>query len=187
MTAADVVDLVDSLQRAGIDVWLDGGWAVDAALERQTRSHDDLDLVVDLSSIELLQEVLGRHGYALAQGAPPKSFELVDAHGRQVDVHPVVYSEEGDGVYQMDNDERWHYPAAGFGGAGRVLGRQVRCLTPEVQVLCHSGYEPHRESFDDVWALSRRFGICVPDEYRRPRESYPIRKDCHATADSSRA
>jgi lincosamide nucleotidyltransferase A/C/D/E len=65
ITAADVVDLVDSLQRAGIDVWLDGGWAVDAALERQTRSHDDLDLVVDLRSVELLQEVLRSNGYPI--------------------------------------------------------------------------------------------------------------------------
>ena len=48
MTADDVVDLVDSLERAGVDVWLDGGWAVDAALARQTRAHDDLDVVVEL-------------------------------------------------------------------------------------------------------------------------------------------
>lgn len=175
MTADDVVDLVDSLERAGVDVWLDGGWAVDAALARQTRAQDDLDVVVELRHVELLQEVLRRSGYVLAHGAPPKSFELVDEDGRQIDVHPVVFSAEGEGIYRMDNDEDWAYPAGGFGGEGRVLGRRVRCLTPEVQMLCHSGYEAHRNSFDDVWALSRRFGIPVPDAYRGPRESYPPR------------
>lgn len=38
MTASRVVDLVDVLEAAGIDGWLDGGWAVDAALGEQTRT-----------------------------------------------------------------------------------------------------------------------------------------------------
>ena len=43
-------------------------------------------------------------------------------------------------------------------------------------MLCHSGYEPHLTSFDDVWVLSLQFGIAVPDEYRRPREAYAARE-----------
>ena len=43
---------------------------------------------------------------------------------------------------------------------------------PEAQMLCHTGYPPHLGSYDDVWALNRRFGIPVPDEYRGPRASY---------------
>lgn len=176
MSAADVVDLVGCLDDAGIAVWLDGGWAVDAALATQTRPHDDLDLVVELCDVGRLREVLGARGYALAAGGAPKSFELIDASGRQVDVHPVVLTDSGDGRYLMDDGEEWTYPAAGFSGEGRVLGRRVRCLTPEVQMLCHTGYEPHLGSFDDVWALHRRFGIPVPQEYRRPRGSYAPRE-----------
>ncbi len=37
---------------------------------------------------------------------------------------------------------------------GLVLGRRVRCLTPEAQMLCHTGYPPHLGSYDDVWALT---------------------------------
>lgn len=37
MEAAIVVDLYRELTRAGIAVWVDGGWAIDAALGRQTR------------------------------------------------------------------------------------------------------------------------------------------------------
>jgi lincosamide nucleotidyltransferase A/C/D/E len=76
----------------------------------------------------------------------------------------------------MDSGDEWIYPAAGFTGTGRVLDRYVRCLTPEVQILCHSGYKPHRGSYDDVWALSRRFGIPVPEEYRRAVKSYRPRE-----------
>lgn len=172
MTAVDVVDLVSCLEDAGVDAWLDGGWGVDAATETQTRAHDDLDLVVELRNVARLQQLVAERGYTLVEGGAPKSFEMTDEEGRQIDVHPVVFSETGDGIYLMENDEEWCYPAAGFSGSGRVSDKRVRCLTPEVQMLCHTGYVPHRSSYDDVWALSRRFGIPVPEEYRGPRESY---------------
>jgi len=176
MSAADVVDLLDTIEAAGIDVWLDGGWAVDAALEIQTRPHDDLDLVVELRNVETLIDILQRRGYVLVRGSAPKSFELTDPDGRQVDVHPIALSDSGDGVYLMDDGREWIYPAAGFAGSGRVSDRDVRCLTAEVQILCHAGYEPHRASYDDVWALCSRFDFPVPNEYSRARESYPLRE-----------
>jgi len=177
MSAWDVVDLLDTIEAAGIDVWLDGGWAVDAALEIQTRPHDDLDLVVELGNVEALIDILQRRGYVLVRGSAPKSFEMTDPDGRQVDVHPIALSDSGGGAYLMDDGREWIYPAAGFAGSGRVSDRDVRCLTPEVQMLCHSGYEPHRSSYDDVRALSRRFGIPVPEAYRRRRQTYPLREE----------
>jgi lincosamide nucleotidyltransferase A/C/D/E len=175
MTAADLVELVDYLEGRGVDLWLDGGWGVDALLGEQRRAHDDLDVVVPLDQVPRLQEALGERGYLLVGGSPPASFEMTDDEGRQVDVHPVVFDERGDGVYQLREGGTWPYPAEGFAGVGSVLGRRVRCLTPEVQMLCHTGYPPHRTSFDDVTALGRRFGIPIPDAYRRSRELYPIR------------
>ena len=175
MTAHDVVDLLALLGDAGIQAWLDGGWAVDAALEAETRPHDDLDLVVALDDVERLQAALAGRGYVVARGEPPQSLELVDPEGRQIDVHPVTFTERGDGLYRMENGEDWLYAAEGFTGLGGILDTPVRCLTPEVQMLCHTDYPPHRGSFDDVWALSHRFGIPVPPSYRRPRESYRLR------------
>jgi hypothetical protein len=40
----EVVDVLERLDRAGVPVWLDGGWGVDALVGRQTRAHRDLDL-----------------------------------------------------------------------------------------------------------------------------------------------
>ena len=42
---------------------------------------------------------------------------------------------------------------------GRVLDRELRCLTPEVQVLCHAGYELGETDQHDLAALRARFGI----------------------------
>jgi lincosamide nucleotidyltransferase A/C/D/E len=175
MTAAMVVELLDVLDSAGIETWLDGGWAADAVLGVQRRAHDDVDLIARQSDVGALVSALATHGFEHVHGGAPKSFELVDEDGHQVDVHPILVTPSGDGRYLMEDGEDWVYPARGFTGVGVVAAREVRCLSPEIQMLCHGGYEPHRPSYDDVWALSSRFRIAVPPQYQAPRNSYPVR------------
>lgn len=163
MDAGEVERLLDLLEAAGIAVWLDGGWGVDALLERETREHDDLDLVAELADARRLTDVLERAGYEAVAGGAPKSFVLVDREGRQVDVHPVVMDESrGGGVYLMDDGREWVYPAEGFAGRGRVAGREVRCLSPEVQVLVHAGYDLTDKDYRELDLLHERFGVELP-------------------------
>jgi lincosamide nucleotidyltransferase A/C/D/E len=162
MEADEVVALLGALEEAGVQTWLDGGWGVDALLGRQTRPHDDLDLVVPLADVPTLRRVLAERGYRVAGGGAPMSIELLDAAGRQVDVHPVVFDDAGNGVYLMRTGEEWTYPAEGFTGAGAVLGRAVRCLSPETQILCHQGYELDEDDVDDLRALREAFGVELP-------------------------
>jgi lincosamide nucleotidyltransferase A/C/D/E len=169
MSADAVVALLDALEDCGVAVWLDGGWGVDALLGEQTRPHDDLDVIVALHDVPRLQETLQRLGYSLVRGRPPMSFEMTEGEGRQVDVHPVVFNDKGDGVYQME-DRQWAYPAEGFDGLGRVLGRRVCCLTPEVQVLCHAGYELDADDVRDLRALRERFQVELPETAQGPRQ-----------------
>jgi lincosamide nucleotidyltransferase A/C/D/E len=42
VTATDVAEIVEWLRTAGVEVWLDGGWGVDALIGEQTREHKDL-------------------------------------------------------------------------------------------------------------------------------------------------
>jgi lincosamide nucleotidyltransferase A/C/D/E len=160
MDAKTVLSVVDALRSQGIDVWLDGGWCIDALVGRQRREHDDLDVVVRLDQCDAIQAILGGRGYRWAGGGPPAAFYLVDPAGRQLDVHPVVFDAAGDGLYDTGDGELWPYPARGFAGRGRVLGREVRCLTPEVMMLCHSGgYVLDDVHVADVVALSEGFGL----------------------------
>ena len=46
ITAKDVIDLITLAESQGIEVFLDGGWGVDALLGEQTREHQDIDLFV---------------------------------------------------------------------------------------------------------------------------------------------
>jgi lincosamide nucleotidyltransferase A/C/D/E len=159
MAAADVVRLVHRFNSAGLTVWLDGGWGVDALVGRQTRDHDDLDLVVAWSDVPRLVAELARDEYEVAKGELPLAIVLLDLDGRQVDVHPVEFDEAGDGIYRMEDGRDWAYPARGFAGEGLVLARHaVRCLTPEVQVLCHAGYELGETDHHDLRLLRERFG-----------------------------
>jgi len=146
--------MLDRLDAAGLSVWVDGGWGIDAVAGRQTRPHDDLDLVAPLAEIPALERELAALGYERAGGAPPMSFESVDAAGRQVDVHPVAE----DGAYVTREGGIWHYPVDGFAGRGTIGGRAVHCLTAEAQVVCRSGYDPvdperHRRDLDLLQSL----------------------------------
>ena len=138
MSAEDAVATLDRLEGAGLSVWVDGGWAIDAVAGRETRPHDDLDLVVRLAEVPELERELAALGYERAGGEPPCSFESVDVDGRQVDSHPIA----DDGAYQLREGGVWHYPLAGLEGRGTIAGRPVRCLDVETQLLCHTGYRP---------------------------------------------
>jgi lincosamide nucleotidyltransferase A/C/D/E len=158
-----VVDLVEHLASRGILVWLDGGWAIDALLGRQRRPHDDLDLVAALEDVPRIGAALGELGYIRPDSGDPRVVVMLDDDGHQLDVHPVVFNRAGDGIYAMTTGGDWIYPRHGFSGSGRVLGRGVPCLTPEVMMLCHAtGYALDRVHQDDVVALSEGFGIPIP-------------------------
>jgi lincosamide nucleotidyltransferase A/C/D/E len=52
----EVVRLLDAFEAAKVKAWLDGGWGVDALLGRQRRTHDDLDLVVELKDVATVED-----------------------------------------------------------------------------------------------------------------------------------
>jgi lincosamide nucleotidyltransferase A/C/D/E len=52
MPAREVVRIFDLLEAQGLQVWLDGGWGVDALVGTQTRKHDDLDVAVVLAEAD---------------------------------------------------------------------------------------------------------------------------------------
>lgn len=168
MTSNEVTELLAWIDAGGIEVWLDGGWGVDALLQTQSRPHKDVDLIVARTGLDSLTRILREHGYRVKSGGRADNFVLADDVGREVDVHVVEFDEQGNGIYQMENGEHWVFPAEGFSGRGRVEGVEVRCLTPEVAVECHaSGYIPQEKDFADMEALERRFGVDLPPSLRR--------------------
>ncbi len=91
MTPEALVDLLQLFESAGIVVWLDGGWAVDALLGAQTRPHKDLDIILRLADLPQLREILGSRGFEIQQGGRESNFVLADHSGLEVDVHAIVF------------------------------------------------------------------------------------------------
>src|SRR5437879_1467332 len=61
----DVVDLYLALLHEGVQVWVDGGWGVDALLGRQTRPHKDFDAIVAFDDLPLVTAVLANRAFTL--------------------------------------------------------------------------------------------------------------------------
>jgi lincosamide nucleotidyltransferase A/C/D/E len=162
MTAAEAIDLLDRLEAAGVDVWVDGGWGIDALLGRQTRAHRDLDLVVRSEQLGTARAALSKAGLAHAHtevpGLPAR-LVLRDAGGRQVDLHPVEFDDAGDGRQNLGDGRTGIYPAEGLTGRGVIGSRNVRCLTAQTQLAHHSGYELPVHERQDVALLAAAFGF----------------------------
>jgi lincosamide nucleotidyltransferase A/C/D/E len=166
-TAADVRAFLDWMDALGIDVWIDGGWGVDACLGRQTRPHADLDIAIEERDTPRAVANLTARGFrpVARPDTSAWNFVLGDAAGRQVDFHVVVLDDNGDGVLGPPSNGA-RYPAAALVGTGTIDGRTVRCITPEWLVTFHTGYAVDADDWADVSALCERFGIPVPEDYR---------------------
>ena len=60
-----VLEVLRAVEARGLRVWLDGGWGVDALLGKQTRDHEDVDIVVELDKVDELARTLGSLGFEL--------------------------------------------------------------------------------------------------------------------------
>jgi lincosamide nucleotidyltransferase A/C/D/E len=154
------------LSKAGVLAWVDGGWGVDALLEQQTREHDDLDLVIGWEHFETAVTVLRGAGFMVVRNSEwPCSVVYGDDQDRRIDIHLVRFDDEGAGWQAQPNGSEWRYPPEGFTGFGLIAGEGVKCLSPQVQVLCHDGYELDEEDKRDCRALAERFGLTLPDRF----------------------
>ncbi|ROP35847.1 nucleotidyltransferase domain-containing protein [Saccharothrix texasensis] len=159
MTEDDVLEILDVLGRAGGDVWIGGGWGIDALLGRQTRPHRDLDLVHRRDQEQAVVEALAAAGFTETLDWRPVRFVVTDAKGREIDLHPLVFAPDGSATQASpEPGNPFRYPASCF-VTGTVLGRTVPCLSAEQQVHFHQGYEPSDRDRHDMARLREAFGI----------------------------
>ncbi|MGW6281500.1 nucleotidyltransferase domain-containing protein [Kribbella sp. NPDC055071] len=151
MKAERVLDLLDLLAGKGIEVWVDGGWAVDALVGRQTRQHGDLDLGVVRPQLDAAVEALGTVGYELTDARYVEvTVQLTHAEGHRLDLHPSTPM-PGGGTEQIDfAGNRFFIPPP---VEGRIGGRVVRCLPLETQLHTHQGYELRPQDLHDLELL----------------------------------
>jgi lincosamide nucleotidyltransferase A/C/D/E len=121
--------------------------------------------VVALSDVPRVHDALQPLGFTLHEDHLPVRFVL--RHNvEQLDFHTVTFDAEGGGVQPQPSGGLFRYPPEGF-VTGQVRGVSVPCISAQVQVLCHLGYEPTDKDARDVLRLCRSFGLRVPEAYTR--------------------
>jgi lincosamide nucleotidyltransferase A/C/D/E len=158
MTPADVTAVLDTLDSAGVEIWVDGGWCIDALLSEQTRDHDDLDVAVQHADVPKLREALAERGFTEVprRDTTEWNFVLSDECGHAVDVHSFQVDSRGDVIYGIK------YPRGSLTGTGSIAGRLVNCISPEWMVEFHSRYDLRDKEKLDMRRLCDRFGLPLP-------------------------
>jgi lincosamide nucleotidyltransferase A/C/D/E len=158
MTSADVINIYLTLGGQGIRIWIDGGWGVDALLDRQTRPHKDLDIVLEDEHLVRFERFLVSRGYQRTKREieRPFNFVLADRGGREIDVHVISLDKNGNGIYGLPENGLM-YPADSLTGTGTINGCPVRCITPQWMVKFHSGYELTEKDYQDVSAICEKY------------------------------
>lgn len=169
--AEDAIDIYQRLLNNNIRVWLTGGWGIDALLEEQTRQHKDMDIIMLVDDVVAMRDLLGREGYSLkelwienawvvdsAGREIPTAFVLHDAVGREVDAHAMTLDEQGNGIPAWTR-EGLVLSREDLRGEGMIAGVPVRCLSAEMQVRAHSGYDLPLYQVQDMELLQERFGV----------------------------
>lgn len=163
MKAEDVVDIIKLLSSHGMEVYVDGGWCVDALAGAQTREHLDLDIALPHRFEKKLRAILKEKGFQEID--VPDSWEcnfvLKDANGLLIDVHTYTLDAQGDNIFGVP------YEGVHLTGTGSINGYVVKCISPEWTMKFHTGYPLDENDYHDVLVLSRKFGLPIPPEYNR--------------------
>jgi len=161
MSAGDVVEIFKMLEQHDIEVYVDGGWGVDALLGEHTRKHSDLDIALPHRFVSRLRELLEARSYkeVLQPDTWECNFVMGDNKGHLVDVHSYTFDENGKNIFGVAH-QRQHLT-----GTGIISGYPVKCPPPEVMVGFHTGYDTDEDDYRDVKALCERFGVPLPKEY----------------------
>ncbi len=149
--ADELLEVTHTLEAAGVRYWLAGGWGVDALLGRQTRSHRDLDIIIDRfeenepEARHALETIGFRHVKFDTGGVwMPLRSTLDDDSGHKVELMGIDWSRlmramgsraRGEGAISEFHDQ-----VGEVFTEGTVNGRQVPCLSARVQGLFHTGF-----------------------------------------------
>jgi lincosamide nucleotidyltransferase A/C/D/E len=162
-TPEDVGAVVAAVESV-TEVWLAGGWGVDALLGRVTRPHKDIDLVVPQNvDVAAASVALARRGFSHSreEGVPgalmPRRVLYRDAAGRTIDLHPVELAGQPFGLLA----------AEGRHSRGRLAGGDLPCLPVEIQYALkrhlHGPDDGH-----DLEQLREHAELVMPDPVASP-------------------
>lgn len=164
MNDKEVINWYNCFMSAGINVWIDGGWCVDALLGRQTREHPDMDIAIERKNNTSVRDILKSLDFEEEERGDSSEWNYVMKHsdGRKIDIHVFEFDENKNNIYGIE------YPYESLQGKGTISGQKVSCISPEWMFKFKTSYEPIEKDIKDVQALASKFGYELPPKYRTP-------------------
>lgn len=158
---SDAVEIILLFRSKGIQIYLDGGWGVDALVGFESRCHNDIDIFIEKQDKECSIKLLKDTGYSetVMEYTTPEHTVWRDENARIIDFHIFSRNSEGDFVFESET-----FPKEIFTSIGRIGHLEVDCITPEWQVRFHSGYKLDDNDIKDVLLLCDKFNLALPDE-----------------------
>jgi len=170
MRTSEVLHILDALERVDVRYWLAGGWGVDALHGGATREHRDL--AIDADTFGMARGTLEAMRFSKETDWLPVRLEMAGGPGGWVDLHPVRFDSDGDGVQQGLDGATFAYPAADL-VVGSIAGRDVPCISIRLQREFHAGYNPRPQDLHD---------LSIP---RSPRGPKPLTSQRQGTSSSA--
>jgi virginiamycin A acetyltransferase len=159
---SDVIEIIKGLSDAGVTVWVDGGWCVDALVGRALREHNDLDIAINRQDEKTLQDWLTSQGYT-DRPSPDKSawnYVVGNDKGCLIDIHVFEFDGEGNHIYGVA------YPRESLTGHAMLGGIRINCIPPDWMFHFKTGYAPVEKDIIDIQALAEKYGYEIPDTHR---------------------
>lgn len=183
MSAGNLLKIRSELNDMGIDIWIDGGWGVDALLGRETRVHKDMDFIADKKFYGKIREFFFNKGYEVSDAEPDEEWHFImEGPEGMVDVMMLNFLEDGSATY-APSASVGAFPDFAFDGEGEIDGAKVECISAEYRLLCltkaygvvgRTGYIFNEKDYNDLKALSEKFDIPMPPEFEEAKDnSFP--------------
>lgn len=114
-------DVAAALDRADIEYWLFGGWAVDFYAGAVTRDHDDVDLAIWLDDMPRIKPVLEADGWIDLEDPDTDGGIAFDRRGVRLEL-TYLYRDNDCEIYTPLRDgSRGKWPGAALGADVRTL------------------------------------------------------------------
>lgn len=157
----DALSLLHYCDSKNINIWIDGWWWVDALLWKQTREHEDIDIVIEKCNLSQLKDFLVSQWFSeiLRDDSSPHNFVMWNKWWKEVDFHVIEFDENWNGIYWPIKN--WvSYPHYAFSWIGSIKWKKLKCLSAEYQLESHlSGYTLREKDKHDIKLLCKKFKL----------------------------
>ncbi len=126
MQADNIIRIIRLLESKPIDVIVDGEWGVNGLLGRETRDHEDMDIVIDHDDAQKRRSILVSNDFTEIPRDDSYEYNFVmrDDSGRQVDIQTFHFDDSRGLTMGLD------FPYDSISGKGLMGVFTVRCFDP---------------------------------------------------------